>query len=135
MPSTGSARRSLLQPQSRYALPVAGAFRLRHGAAHEIDMLDRGRAGERRLPRRDRLVNGAVLLEDPLANTRQVVDHGAVAQDPIRQQPIAGAERMEKDDVVRAFADGIVEFDVDRRFLAGVAASGLFVLGLRFIYS
>ena len=38
-----------------------------------------------------------------------------------RQQPVAGAQRVQQDDVVRAFADRLMELDVDRRLCLEIA--------------
>ena len=79
----------------------------------EIDMVHRGLTGVVRVAGADRLVNRPVLRQQLLTRAGQIVNQEPVLEYAIRQQPIAGAQRMQEDDVVRALADRAVEFDVD----------------------
>ncbi|MNL76638.1 hypothetical protein D3C87_2026360 [compost metagenome] len=53
-----------------------------------------------------------MLGEQPVARAGRIEDRVAVKEDPLRQQPIAGAQRVHQYDVVGTFADRLVQFDV-----------------------
>ena len=52
-----------------------------------------------------------------------------VLEHAFRQQPVAGAQRVQEQDVVRALADRVVELDIDFGFVVEIAGPVRFVHG------
>ena len=75
----------------------------------------------RRIAGLHRLVDRPMLCEQRVARAGHDEDQQPVLEHAVRQQPVAGAQRVQEDDVVRAFADRVVELDVDLRLVLEIA--------------
>ncbi len=57
-----------------------------------------------------------MLIEELRPRTRKTIDHGAIVEHVICQQPVAGTQGMQQDDVVRTLTNGIVQLDIEFGF-------------------
>ena len=111
-PGLGPAvlRRGLaLDPaKAGHEFPLARASRFVDGHGDIVDMRFRRPPRRIGIARDDGVDDGKMLVQNGFARTRQVKQHPPVQDDALGEQLVAGAQRVDQDDIVRGLADGVM---------------------------